>query len=65
MTKNTKSETIVEKQETSKGIIIIVIIPKQSIMRQKNLKKPNKKRQTSIVFVLYLPSNPGHGLPQV
>lgn len=45
--KPTKSETLIEKQKSSRGIVIIVIIPKQSIMRPKKIsnyktKKTNK-----------------------
>lgn len=47
--KPTKSETLIEKQKTSRGIMIIVIIPKQSIMRQKqNLKTQNKKDKQAL-----------------
>lgn len=45
--KPTKLETLIEKQKSSRGIVIIVIIPKKSIMRPKKIsnyktKKTNK-----------------------
>lgn len=52
--KNTKSKTIIEKQKTSKEIIIIVIISKPSIMRQKVSKTKQKKTNKHCICAMLI-----------